>query len=227
MKILINLLVVCLVIFNARANSPYATTISGVPLNQSATDNLNGNVPTSSTAPTVGSLATLTDATSSSFPTNHVIVGPDDGGPVFLTWDLGAAIDAAARRLDIFSLWFSDDPNADRVGFNGSLSTSGDGIAFTPIADSTYTNAFALSPGLFHNIIYNFTGTNVSNFRYLQLISSPYTFPIPPGVNLPFQPRMVEADATIRVPEPSTIALLAIGAGGFGFSVYRRTRQQT
>lgn len=204
------------------ATSPFATTNSGVALNQSATDDLNGLLATGSQVPQSGSLAALTDASSSSSPTGTVIVGPDSG-PASLTWDFGTTVDAALRRLSTVSLWFDND--ADRAGFNGSLATSLDGFLFTEIENSSHEAAFNFSPGLFHNVIYNFDGTNVTNFRYIRINSFGYVFPVPPG-NPAFQPLFVEADIfTVVVPEPSTLALLVAGVGVMGFSCYRKNRR--
>ena len=203
------------------ATSPFATNFTGVALNQSATDDINGQLATSSHAPQSGSLSALTDATGSATPAGNVVVGPDNAS-VSLTWDFGTTLDAALRRLSTVSLWFGND--ADRSGFNGSLATSLNGVLFTEIVDSAHETAFNFTPGLFHNVVYNFDGANVVNFRYLRLNSFGYVFPIPPG-NPPFQPQFVEVDVfTAVVPEPSTIALLIAGAGVLGFSLSRKKR---
>lgn len=206
------------------ATSPYATTTTGVVLNQSATDDINGQLVTSTNIPQSGSLAALTDATSSLTPTGSVIVGPDSEA-VALTWDFGTSLDAALRRLSTVSLWFENDVDQDRVGFNGSLSTSLDGILFNQIDNSSHTADFSFVPGAFHNVLYNFNGTNVSNFRYIRITSLGYIFPTPPGNTDAFQPRFVEVDInTTVVPEPSTLALLAAGALCLGFSFCRKSR---
>ncbi len=209
---------------SAQANtSPYATTTSNTSLNQSSTDDINGLLTASTHTPTVGSLSSLTDATSSFSPGDSVIVGPDDA-TVKLSWDFGTEMSASARQLQTVSIWIAADNQ--RNGFNGSLETSLDGITFTPIADSAHNVNFTapISSGLpanFHHILYDFSGTNVSNFRFLQLNSSGYAFTIGDPT---FQPRFVEIDVVV-VPEPSTVALLALGAGFLGFSVYRKNRK--
>ena len=223
MKSILTLFAVGLISFPVCGTaSPYATNTTGVLLNQSATDDINGLPGSSTHVPQEGSLAVLTDATSSSSPTNSVIVGPDNDETVGLTWDFGTTLDATLRRLSTVSLWFADD--VDRAGFNGSLSTSVDGNIFNQIENSSHTAEFTFAPGFFHNVFYNFNGTNVSNFRYIRINSLGYVFPTPPG-NPALQPRFVEIDITTTVvPEPTTIALLAAGAFCLRFSFYRKSR---
>lgn len=216
---------VCGLVSSAQATtSNFATTTSNTSLNQSSTDDINGQLAVSSTnAPTVGSLSFLTDATSSFSPSDSVIVGPDDA-TVSLSWDFGTEMSASERQLQTVSIWIAADNQ--RNGFNGSLATSLDGINFTPIAGSSHEVNFPAPipsglPANFHHILYDFSGTNVSNFRFLQLNSSGYAFTLGDPT---FQPRFVEVDVVV-VPEPSTVALLALGAGFLGFSVYRKNRK--
>lgn len=201
------------------ATSPYATTTSGVPLNQSVSDDINGLLGVGGQTPQSGSLAALTDATTASSPNANVILGADNEIAT-VTWDFGASIDAALRRLNTVSLWFADD--SDRTGYNGSLSISLDGSIFSEIPNSAHEVGFTFAPNQFHNVVYDFTGVNISNFRYIRLNSAGYVFPFPPG-NPAFQPRFTEADIfTAVVPEPSTLALFACGAGLLGFSLLRK-----
>lgn len=201
-------------------SSPFATLTSGIPLNQSTNDSINGILGTSTNAPASGSLSSLTDADSAATPTASVIVGPDTTAPVAVSWDLGTLIDPALRRLDSVSIWIADD--TDRTGFNGSFMTSTDGINYTAITDSLHVVGWNSTPGLFHNIFYDFTGTNVSNFRYLQLVSSGF---LDINNNTTFQPRYVELDVnTTNVPEPSTLALLLGGASLAFVSLHRKKR---
>lgn len=202
--------------------SPYAQSVSSVPLNQSSTDDINGLLVTSSHPVTQGDLSWLTDANSSSQPSLSVLI---DDATVDLSWDLGTALDPANRRLNTVSVWVEADPN--RSSFIASLSTSLDGISYTPIDNSTQmvlfsTPAAAENEGsvqLFHNLTYDFTGTNVSNFQYVRLTTStnsPFPFTLS-------QPRLVEVDITTSVvPEPSTLALLTGGVAIVGVAMRRR-----
>lgn len=203
-------------------NSPsdYASSTSNIALNQSSTDDLNGRLTASTHVASQGNLVSLTDASFSSSPTDTVRVGPDNA-TVSLSWDFGTQIDPGTRRLETLSIWLAAD--SQRNGFNGSLATSLDGVNFTAVDNSSHIWFFdgaaaagGVSPG-FHHILYNFTGTNVSNFRFLQLNTSGAEF----VSGTPFQPLFVEIDGVVSVPEPSTIALLALGAGVLGLASRR------
>ena len=198
--------------------SEFATVTPSGPLNQSSTDDINGQLTTSSHAPEQGNLAWLTDATDSSTPSDSVIFPTNT---VSLSWDFGGDAEVAAqRRLDTVSIWVAADEQ--RVGFNGWLATSLDGVTYTEIPGSRNNNLFVEAGGTrsgFHHLLYDFTGTNVSNFRFLQLNTEGYSFV--PG-DPTFQPLIVEIDATVSIPEPSTLALLVAGAGVLGVSMFRR-----
>lgn len=203
--------------------SPFASTTSQQALNQSSTDDINGQLAISSHTPSSGNLSTLTDAATPSSPSDNVVVGPGTA-TVSLSWDLGAIVDPTLRRLDTVSIWLAQGSQ----GFNGSLATSLDGNSYTAIANSGHNvplDAVGSVRGgvatTFHHILYDFTGTNVSNFRYVQLNTSGYITVLgEDGI----QPLFVEVDMTTSVPEPSTVALLAIGAGIVGFSL-RKNRK--
>lgn len=186
------------------------TNFHQTTLNQSATDALNGLIPTASATLYDGAVAglvvspsMLSNATATGTPSNNAIFWPAANN-IEITYDLGTTLAPAERQLDLFSIWIANN-DGQRNGYNGSLSISLDGITFTTIPGTSFNvdpSYNADNTGTFNQIIYTFAPGDVTNFRYLRLTSN--------NEASGNQPRYIELDAFISViPEPHSFALLA------------------
>jgi hypothetical protein len=216
------LIVLAMMTFSASVHantSPYVTTSTGVPLNQSTNDSINGNLATGD-APLEGSLSSLTDATSASDPTDNVIPGTDNTS-TSMTWDLGSLVAPSNRKLDRVSIWISASDNVRR-GLSSSIALSTNGIDFTEIPQTANDADLAFADGFFNNVVYDFSSTNITGFQYVRLTSLGHD---PNGSGTSWQPRLVEVDinTTATVPEPSTV-MLGVAAFGFVFGARRLRR---
>lgn len=185
---------------SAQATLTY-TEEAGVALNQSATDTLNGLVPTvwdsngsTITSPGEGSLSWLTDATSSDSPAGHLITR-DNVPYIFYSWDLSGVANASElRQVDIWVAGGDETRNhinaAIVAKIDGTWQTLA-GSGFDPAANAGYDHAR-----------WQWDAGDVTNVTDLQLIMmwGPY------GQHA----RLVEVDAVL-VPEPATLAMLVMG----------------
>jgi hypothetical protein len=178
------------------------TNEADVPLNQSATDTLNGLVPavwdsngSTITSPGEGSLSYLTDATSSDSPAGHMIAR-DNVQNVYYYWDLSGVANASElRQLDVWVAGGDENRNhinAEILGVvNGEWQMLAGYIPFDPVANAGYDHAR-----------WQWDAGDVTNLSGLCVVMSfgPY------GQSA----RIVEMDATL-VPEPATLAMLVMG----------------
>lgn len=130
-----------------------------------------------------------------------------------ITYDLGA-LGAATRQLDTLTIW---TPVFDRPSIDAALYFSLDGIDFTYIGNTYVGWQFATDPqsDQFNKLTYTFDPGEVVGFRYLR-VENPVTN---------FQSfRSSEIQATVSVPEPSTIALASCVGVGAVFMALRKRR---
>lgn len=190
---------------------------TNIPLNQSATDDVNGIIPLGSHSPVEGSISHLTDATSPTDPTSNVILGPDNTW-VGVTWDFGDLPEGEFWRLDRVDIWIAGEDNL-RKGFRGDFSTSLSGNIddFTVVPNSEHEAELTQNAN-FNLVRYDFPGVfiagdepdqdqyPVEGFRYLRFNSRGYNLE-----DVDWQSRFVEIDIWVsQIPEPGTYAL---GAG--------------
>lgn len=199
--------------------SPYVTTQTDIPLNQSVTDSVNGIVPVGSHAALEGSITSLTDATSATSPSANVILGPDNTW-VSATWDLGLLPEGQSWRLDQIDIWIAGEDNL-RKGYHGDFSTSLTGDVYTVIPNSEHEAALTQNNN-FNLVRYDFGGlTLAEDYRYLRFNSNGYNLD---GTD--WQSRIAEIDVWVTpIPEPGTYALIIglIALGGAGLR--RRLRR--
>ena len=206
--------------------SPYVTTQTDVPLNQSTNDNVNGLLPYfNSHEPLEGSIASISDATSSDAPTDNVIAGPDNTW-IGIAWDLGDPGADFMWRLDRVDIWIAAGDNL-RKGYRADLSVSSTGNVddFAVIPNSQHWD------GLTQNSQYNYVRYDfpdafvagadaskdkypVKDFRYLRLNSRGDNA----GTGTDWQSRFVEVDIwATKLVLPSrqpTITAIARNSGG-------------
>lgn len=164
-------------------NAPPKVIIStnhAIPLNQSATDSLNGVVgyfqrpdqkPDGGKEKKNGKPG-LTDAKSTNAPTE------DNGwfaGEV--TWDLGTGVPAAERQLDAVDIWIRAH-DAARCDYSGALAISSDGEDFVTLEDTVFESHFGEprheprgEGKSFNRVRYQFAPGAVTDFRYLRFIA--------------------------------------------------------
>ena len=183
-------------------NAPPKVIIStnhAIPLDQSATDSLNGLVgylrrpdqkPGADKEKKNGKPG-LTDAKNTNAPTE------DNGwfaGEV--TWDLGAGVPAAERQLDAVDIWIRAH-DAAHCDYSGALAISTDGEDFVTLADTVFENHFGepkhqgnAEGKIFNRVRYQFAPGAVTDFRYLRFIAE-----VPPWTGN--DSRFVEVDGFI------------------------------
>lgn len=168
--------------------SPVTVTVeSGIRLNQSATDALNGLV---GRTPRGDPRRNLTDARSPASPADdHTWFGG------IVTWDLGPDPPPERRQLDSVTVWIRADDKS-RKDFAGALAVSIDGEHFVEIPGTRREVNFGRTgrQGTFNRITWTFERGRVTGFRHLRLIAdTPVT-----GAD----PRIIEVDAFVSSIDP-------------------------
>jgi hypothetical protein len=179
-------------------NGATVTTESNVLLNQSPSDALQGvnGVLSAGASIPVGSVSGLTDASTSTTPTDLQYFNPDSS--VTITYDFGAA-GAATRELSSVSIWLHAG-DVHRVDYAGGVAVSSDNLSFTPVASTNRVEFTSGAPTQSH-VLYSFVPMEVVGFRYLQIRDEAVfqdqgtTF----GTG-PYHPWIIEIDAFLGSP---------------------------